>query len=47
MAGGTGAGLGTYVAEALRDEYHSAFITNCCVWWAVGGGRWLGVVESG
>ncbi|EFJ48639.1 delta tubulin [Volvox carteri f. nagariensis] len=32
MAGGTGAGLGTYVAQALRDEYHSAFITNCCVW---------------
>eukprot|EP00198_Chlamydomonas_reinhardtii_P002678 XP_001692014.1 delta tubulin [Chlamydomonas reinhardtii] len=32
MAGGTGAGLGTYVAEALRDEYHSAFVANCCVW---------------
>ncbi|KXZ56936.1 UNI3 protein [Gonium pectorale] len=32
MAGGTGAGLGTYVAEALRDEYHSSFVTNCCVW---------------
>ncbi|GLC37998.1 hypothetical protein PLESTB_000447600 [Pleodorina starrii] len=32
MAGGTGAGLGTYVAQALRDDYHSAFITNCCVW---------------
>ncbi|KAG2448245.1 hypothetical protein HYH02_006829 [Chlamydomonas schloesseri] len=32
MAGGTGAGLGTYVAAALRDEYHSAFIANCCVW---------------
>ncbi|GFR40925.1 hypothetical protein Agub_g1581 [Astrephomene gubernaculifera] len=32
MAGGTGAGLGTYVAEALRDDYHSAFVTNCCVW---------------
>ncbi|PNH05043.1 Tubulin delta chain [Tetrabaena socialis] len=32
MAGGTGAGLGTYVAQALRDEYHSAIITNCCVW---------------
>ncbi|KAG2489635.1 hypothetical protein HYH03_011914 [Edaphochlamys debaryana] len=32
MAGGTGAGLGTYVAQALRDDYHSAFVTNCCVW---------------
>lgn len=32
MAGGTGAGLGTYVAQALRDEYHSAHIANCCVW---------------
>ncbi|GIL51556.1 hypothetical protein Vafri_7527 [Volvox africanus] len=32
MAGGTGAGLGTYVAQALKDEYHAAFITNCCVW---------------
>lgn len=41
MAGGTGAGLGTYVAEALRDEYHSAFVANCCVWWVrVCGLRW-------
>jgi len=32
MAGGTGAGLGTYVAQALRDEYHSSHIVNCCVW---------------
>eukprot|EP00955_Chlamydomonas_euryale_P042840 352427-Chlamydomonas_euryale.AAC.13 len=32
MAGGTGAGLGTYVAEALRDEYRSAHVVNACVW---------------
>ncbi|KAJ9526621.1 hypothetical protein QJQ45_017618, partial [Haematococcus lacustris] len=32
MAGGTGAGLGTYVAEALRDEYLSSHCINCCVW---------------
>ncbi|KAG1674578.1 hypothetical protein FOA52_001827 [Chlamydomonas sp. UWO 241] len=32
MAGGTGAGLGTYVAQALRDEYQSSHIVNCCVW---------------
>ena len=34
MAGGTGAGFGTYVAQALRDEYHSAHIVNACVWCA-------------
>lgn len=32
MAGGTGAGFGTYVAQALRDEYGSANMMNCCVW---------------
>jgi tubulin delta len=32
MAGGTGAGLGTYVAQALRDEYMSSPLVNCCVW---------------
>lgn len=32
MAGGTGAGFGTYVAEALRDEYGGAHMMNCCVW---------------
>jgi hypothetical protein len=32
MAGGTGAGLGTYVAHALRDEYPSSHALNCCVW---------------
>ena len=33
MAGGTGAGFGTYVAQALRDEYSSSHILNCCIWW--------------
>eukprot|EP00798_Chlamydomonas_sp_ICE-L_P011290 gene11290-18926_t len=32
MAGGTGAGLGTYVAQALRDEYLSSNVVNCCIW---------------
>uniref|UniRef100_A0A7S3QX23 Tubulin delta chain n=1 Tax=Dunaliella tertiolecta TaxID=3047 RepID=A0A7S3QX23_DUNTE len=32
MAGGTGAGLGTYVATALRDEYPATHALNCCVW---------------
>jgi len=32
VAGGTGAGLGTYVAEALRDEYGAAAMLNVCVW---------------
>ena len=32
MAGGTGAGLGAYVARALRDEYPTAPILNHCVW---------------
>lgn len=32
MAGGTGAGFGTFVAQALRDEYSSAFMFNACVW---------------
>lgn len=32
MAGGTGAGLGTAVAQALRDEYPSNIAMSCCVW---------------
>lgn len=32
MAGGTGAGAGTYMAQALVDEYSSAHVLNCCVW---------------
>jgi tubulin delta len=32
MAGGTGAGLGAYVAEALRDDYAHAALLNHCVW---------------
>lgn len=32
MAGGTGAGLGTYAALALRDHYPSSHIVNLCVW---------------
>ena len=32
MAGGTGAGLGARVAEALRDEYPTATLMNHCVW---------------
>lgn len=32
MAGGTGAGLGSSFAEALRDEYAHAAILNHCVW---------------
>ena len=32
MAGGTGAGLGAYVAEALRDDYAHAPLLNHCVW---------------
>ena len=32
MAGGTGAGLGTYVAEAIRDTFPSAFLMNHCIW---------------
>ena len=32
MAGGTGAGLGAYLAEALRDEYANATLLNHCVW---------------
>lgn len=32
MAGGTGAGLGTYIATALRDEYPVTHALNCCVW---------------
>lgn len=32
MAGGTGAGFGTYIAQALRDEYASSFMFNACVW---------------
>jgi hypothetical protein len=32
MAGGTGAGLGAYVAQALRDEHPHAPLLNHCVW---------------
>eukprot|EP00877_Chromochloris_zofingiensis_P000033 jgi/Chrzof1/1002/Cz01g36130.t1 len=32
MAGGTGAGFGTYLAEALHDEFKAAHLINCCVW---------------
>ena len=32
MAGGTGAGLGAYLAQALRDEYPAASLVNHCVW---------------
>lgn len=32
MAGGTGAGAGTFLSEALTDEYGSAHMLNCCVW---------------
>eukprot|EP00879_Flechtneria_rotunda_P011109 GHRR01011606.1.p1 GENE.GHRR01011606.1~~GHRR01011606.1.p1 ORF type:complete len:323 (+),score=115.99 GHRR01011606.1:206-1174(+) len=32
MAGGTGAGAGTYMAEALIDEYSNAHMLNCCIW---------------
>jgi tubulin delta len=32
VAGGTGAGAGAFIAEALVDEYSSAHMLNCCVW---------------
>ena len=32
MAGGTGAGFGARVAEALRDEFPCAFLMNHCIW---------------
>lgn len=32
MAGGTGAGAGTYLAQALVDDYSNAHVVNCCVW---------------
>jgi tubulin delta len=32
MAGGTGAGAGTYLTQALVEEYSSAHVLNCCVW---------------
>eukprot|EP00775_Hariotina_reticulata_P012599 gene12599-12731_t len=32
MAGGTGAGVGTYLAEALTDEFSTAHMLNCCIW---------------
>lgn len=31
-AGGTGAGLGTAIAESLRDHLGSTHLVNCCVW---------------
>jgi Tubulin/FtsZ family, GTPase domain len=32
MAGGTGAGVGSFLTEALADEYASAPLLNTCVW---------------
>ncbi|KAJ7560016.1 hypothetical protein O6H91_04G111000 [Diphasiastrum complanatum] len=32
MAGGTGAGLGAYLLEALRDEYPAACVMSYCIW---------------
>lgn len=32
VAGGTGSGLGTYLAEALADEVHEGTLVNVCVW---------------
>lgn len=32
MAGGTGAGVGTHLAETLVDEYGNAHLLNCCIW---------------
>ncbi|KAL3695660.1 hypothetical protein R1sor_009736 [Riccia sorocarpa] len=32
MAGGTGAGLGAYLVEALKDEFPSSFILCYCIW---------------
>lgn len=32
VAGGTGAGLGTYLAEALADEFNEGALFNVCVW---------------
>lgn len=32
MAGGTGAGLGAYVAQALRDDYPASPLVNHCIW---------------
>lgn len=33
LAGGTGAGLGTYIAEAIRDNFPSSFLLNHCIWY--------------
>lgn len=32
LAGGTGSGVGTFITQALRDEYQSSFILNGVVW---------------
>ncbi|KAH8967425.1 hypothetical protein BDL97_03G077500 [Sphagnum fallax] len=32
MGGGTGSGLGTYISEALRDEYPTTCILSNCIW---------------
>eukprot|EP00026_Physarum_polycephalum_P001013 Phypoly_transcript_01014.p2 GENE.Phypoly_transcript_01014~~Phypoly_transcript_01014.p2 ORF type:complete len:461 (+),score=81.77 Phypoly_transcript_01014:2396-3778(+) len=32
LAGGTGSGVGTYVTEALRDEFPHSFLVNQVVW---------------
>ncbi|GBF91057.1 delta tubulin [Raphidocelis subcapitata] len=37
VAGGTGAGLGTYLAEALADEFREGALFNVCVWPYEGG----------
>lgn len=34
LAGGTGSGLGTYLAEQLRDEYPKHTMLNHCIWCA-------------
>ena len=36
MAGGTGAGLGTYIAEAIRSNFPSSFLMNHCIWYVQG-----------
>jgi hypothetical protein len=34
VAGGTGSGLGTFLAEELREEYPQDFLLSHCIWWA-------------
>jgi hypothetical protein len=40
VAGGTGAGLGTYLAEALADDFRQGPLVNVCVWWVPSWGPW-------